>query len=145
MEIATGGSAETMQIELYKGNMLICKFDNNNVLVGSYPIEDGMRLHITDVFAFAEESVEKFTLTEEQYDKRKDTLKNFLKRNNLGKYNKKEMKEIEEKRKIAIEDEMLKSQECTPGSRCEVKIRGQPTKRGTIKYVGELSGKKGIL
>uniref|UniRef100_T1GT24 CAP-Gly domain-containing protein n=1 Tax=Megaselia scalaris TaxID=36166 RepID=T1GT24_MEGSC len=143
LEIVTGGSAGTMQIELYNGDKLLGRLDNNTRLLGSYPIEDGMRLHVIDSFLFSEDFVEKFELTEEQYNQRQDTLKSFLKKNNLGKYNEEEMKELEEKRKKAAEEEQKKAALCTLGSRCQVQVR--PSKRGEIMYNGELEGKKGIF
>lgn len=134
-----------MQIELYNGDKLLGRLDNNTRLLGSYPIEDGMRLHVIDSFLFSEDFVEKFELTEEQYNQRQDTLKSFLKKNNLGKYNEEEMKELEEKRKKAAEEEQKKAALCTLGSRCQVQVKGQPSKRGEIMYNGELEGKKGIF
>lgn len=104
-----------------------------------------MRLHVIDSFLFSEDFVEKFELTEEQYNQRQDTLKSFLKKNNLGKYNEEEMKELEEKRKKAAEEEQKKAALCTLGSRCQVQVKGQPSKRGEIMYNGELEGKKGIF
>merc|ERR1719228_2855108 len=63
-------------------------------LMGSYPVDSGMRLHVKDTSgkasAFDDEmlsKVEKFELSQEQYSKRTDTVQAFLKRNNLGKYN----------------------------------------------------------
>ncbi|KAL5281546.1 TBCB family protein [Megaselia abdita] len=134
-----------MQIELYNGDKLLCQLDENNRLLGSYPVEDGMRLHVIDAFLFSEDYVEKFELTEDQYNQKQDTLKSFLKKNKLGKYNEEEMKELEEKRKQAVEEEQRKAEQCTMGSRCQVQVKGQPSKRGVIMYNGELEGKKGIF
>lgn len=134
-----------MQVELYNGDTLLCRLNDNTRLLGSYPVEDGMRLHVIDSFLFTEEFVEKFELTEDQYNQKQDTLKSFLKKNNLGKYNEEEMKELEEKRKQALEDELRKAELCTIGSRCQVQVKGQPSKRGVVMYNGELDGKKGIF
>lgn len=47
MELLTGGNPKTMKIEVYdKNDKLICKLDDNQRLLGSYPIDDGMRLHV---------------------------------------------------------------------------------------------------
>lgn len=134
-----------MQVDVYNGDTLVCRLDDNTRILGSYPIEDGMRLHVVDSFLFSEEYVQKFELTEEQYNQKQDTLKSFLKKNNLGKYNEEEMKELEEKRKEAAEEERKNAEMCTIGSRCQVQIKGQHTRRGIIMYNGELNGKKGIF
>ncbi len=44
----TGGTAGTMKIEAYEqdSEKLVCKLDNDDVLLGSLPIDDGMRLHV---------------------------------------------------------------------------------------------------
>lgn len=109
-----------MQVELYNGDNLVCKLDNNDALVGSFPIEDGMRFHVIDNFQLFTETVEKFDLTEEQYNQKEDSLRSFLKKNKLGKYNEEEMKKIEEKRREAAEEEARKAAECKVGLRCQV-------------------------
>nr|CAD7427103.1 unnamed protein product [Timema monikensis] len=46
LELVTGGAASTMQIEVYdKDNKLVCKLTDDMALLGSYPIDDGMRMH----------------------------------------------------------------------------------------------------
>ena len=48
LELITGGNASTMNLELYsQENALIGKLDNNAALLGSYPIDDGMRIHVS--------------------------------------------------------------------------------------------------
>lgn len=145
LEIVTGGSASTMQIELYNGDRLICKMDNNNSLLGSYPIEDGMRLHVIDNFLILADDVEKFELTDTQYEQKQDSVRSFLKKNRLGKYNEEEMKQIEEKRRLAAEEEQRKSELISIGSRCKVQVKGNPTRLGTVMYKGEIDGKKGVF
>ncbi len=113
-------------------------------MLGSYPIEDGMRLHVLDNILF-EQNVEKFELTDNQYENREDSLRNFLKKNALGKYNEEEMKAIEQKRREAAERELEKARSITTGSRCRVTTTGNPTRLGTVMYNGELKGKKGIF
>merc|ERR1712107_106267 len=79
-----------------KEDKLICELSDPNALLGSFPIDDGMRLHIVDGSKFKGEfentaNVEKFELTKEEYNKREDTVAAYLKRNKLGKYNEEEM------------------------------------------------------
>jgi tubulin-folding cofactor B len=36
-----------MDLEVYnEQNKLVCKLDNDSALLGSYPLEDNMRLHV---------------------------------------------------------------------------------------------------
>lgn len=51
LELVTGGSAVTMKIKLYDNkNNFVCDIANDEALLGSYPVEDGMRIHIIDKF-----------------------------------------------------------------------------------------------
>lgn len=145
LEIVTGGCASTMQLELYNGDRLVCKLDNNDSLVGSYPIEEGMRIHVIDSFLILADEVEKFELTDTQYEQKQDSVRSFLKKNRLGKYNEEEMKQIEEKRKQAAEEEQRRADSITVGSRCKVQVKGNPTRLGTVMYKGEIDGKKGVF
>lgn len=134
-----------MQIELYNGEKLVAKLNDNDAVIGSYPIEDFMRIHVVDNFDIFNETVEKFDLTEEQYKAKQDTLRNFLKSNKLGKYDEEEMQKLEEKKKLAAEEEKKRAEAATVGSRCEVILKGQPRRIGTIMYNGELNNKRGIF
>lgn len=113
-------------------------------MLGSYSIEDGMRIHVIDNILF-DQNVEKFELTSQQYDSRDDSVRSFLKRNKLGKYNEEEMKEIEKKREEAVKRDLERAQKITVGSRCKVTTANQPTRIGTVMYNGDLEGKKGIF
>lgn len=79
-----------MQIEAYtKDNKLLCKLENDNALLGSYPLENGMRLHVIDQFQIRNEldfgNEPKFELSEEEYAKKSDSVRAFLLKNKLGK------------------------------------------------------------
>lgn len=133
-----------MQLELFSGSKLVCKIDNNDAMLGSYNIEDGMRIHVIDSILF-DQNVEKFELTTQQYDNREDSVRSFLKRNKLGKYNEEEMREIEKKREEAAQRDLERAQKISIGSRCKVTTANQPTRVGTVMYNGDLEGKKGIF
>lgn len=52
LELVTGGSAATMKLKIYdKKNNYVADIDNDEALLGSYPIDDGMRIHVVDKFA----------------------------------------------------------------------------------------------
>lgn len=147
LELLTGGNPTTMKIEVYdKNDKLICILDNGQRLLGSYPIDDGMRIHVIDNFSCTEENlnnVEKFEISEEEYAKRSDTVKAFLEKNKLGKYNEEEMKRRAEEKKQEEEAEIAAAQLCKIGDRCEVSVPNQPKRRATIMYVGKTEFKEG--
>jgi tubulin-specific chaperone B len=133
-----------MQLQLYNGDKFLTKLDDDDQLLGSYPIEDGFRIHVVDNFVF-EQNVEKFELTENQYESKEDTVRSFLKRNRLGKYNEEEMEKLEEKKKVDAEFLAKIVAAITVGSRCKVQVKGNPTRIGTVMYNGELEGKNGTF
>lgn len=145
LEILTGGNKNTMKLELYSGSKLICKIDNDEALLGSFPIENNMRLHVIDNIISFDANIEKFELTNTQYESRQDSVRSFLKRNKLGKYNEEEMKQIEQKRLEAEKREVERLEKIIIGARCKVTTSGQPTRIGTVMYKGDLEGKKGLF
>ncbi|XP_058061638.1 tubulin-folding cofactor B [Anopheles bellator] len=145
LEPITGGSAGTMQLELYSGDRLVCKLDSDSRLLGSYPVEDGMRVHVVDNFQFIQENVAKFELSTEEYDKKSDSVRSFLRKNKLGKYNEAEMAKLEEERKRQEAEDQKKIDETAVGARCRVTTKGHPTRLGTVLYKGELEGKPGLF
>lgn len=44
----TGGCAATMKVEVYEKDTekLVCALGDDSALFGSFPIDDGMRLHV---------------------------------------------------------------------------------------------------
>ncbi|XP_067013539.2 tubulin-folding cofactor B isoform X2 [Anabrus simplex] len=149
LELLTGGNAATMSIVVYtKEDTLLCTLDNDSALLGSYPIEDGMRLHVIDKFVLRNEfeeasNAERFQLSEEEYAKRTDTLKHYLEQNRLGKYSEEEMRKREEERlKEEAADEAVLSV-AKVGNRCEVKVPQTPTRRGTVMFIGPVDFKPG--
>ncbi|CAG9787604.1 unnamed protein product [Diatraea saccharalis] len=150
LELVTGGSASTMQLKLYDNkNNFVCNIDNDEALLGSYPIDDGMVIHVIDKFTLVKdltstESAERFRLSEEEYEKKGDTLRSFLQRNKLGKYNEEEMTKLKEQQQKELEEEAKLAEAVLVGARCEVRVPQQPTRRATVRYNGTLDGAKGI-
>lgn len=144
LEIITGGNAGTMQLELYSGDRLLQSLNNDDALLGSFPVEDGMRIHVVDNILF-DQNVPKFELTQEQYEKRQDSLKSFLLKNKLGKYNEEELKKLEAEKveRALLEERIVRA--AVIGSRCKVTAKGKPTRIGTVMYNGELYGKRGTF
>ena len=100
LELITGATAGTMTITVYDDkNVKVIDLSDDSSLFGSYPIENGMRLHVLDEHKMAGEfentnNVKKFELSEQEYSKRSDTVQSFMKRNKMGKYNEEEMAKL---------------------------------------------------
>ena len=145
LEMIAGGTAGTMKVAAYdKEDKFICDLSDKAALLGSFPIDDGCRLHVVDSSRMKGEfentdNVEKFELTKEEYSKREDTVAAYLKRNKLGKYNEEEMAELA-RQKEAKEEEKRVVEEggMEVGARCEITILGQLNRRGTIRFVGNV-------
>lgn len=147
LELLTGGSSETMKLELFdKENKMICPLSDDNALFGSYPVEDGMRLHVVDKFSLRNElefeNVEKYEMPTELYAKKQDTVRAYLMRNKLGKYHDDELKkrELAEKEK---EEEKNMAEAMILGSRCQVTLPGAARRLGAVRYAGKVDGLNG--
>lgn len=142
----TGGSAGTMQLQLFNGNKLLAQLDNDEAELGSYPIENDMRIHVIDNFQnlFGDGNVEKFELSDKQYDERRNTVRDYLKTRNLGKYNEEEMKALEERKKQEQLEQEQKAEPIKIGDRCMVTSKG-PRRIGTVRYKGSFHLKPGIF
>jgi len=79
--------------------------------------------------------VEKFELSAEQYANRNDTVKAFLQRNKLGKYNEEEMKKMEAEKAEQEAAELELAKAIHVGDRCEVAVPNALAKRGLVSLV----------
>lgn len=147
LQIITGGDAGTMVVELHKGEQVLTSLADDCMMLGALSIEPGMRFHVKDNFCWdlSDEPVEKFVLAESEYDQKDNTVRSFLKKNRMGKYNEEEYQREEAKRKEKEALEKQKVELCTLGSRCQVTVKGCPTRRGMVMYNGPLEGKSGIF
>lgn len=135
-----------MQLQLFNGDELIAQLDNDDAEFGSYPIENDMRLHVIDNFhnfLGQDSGVEKFKLTDKQYDERRNTVRDYLKTHHLGKYNDEELKALEERKKQDHAEQEKKSESINIGDRCMV-TRGA-RRMGTVRYKGTFHLKPGIF
>uniref|UniRef100_A0A8D2IGT8 Tubulin folding cofactor B n=2 Tax=Varanus komodoensis TaxID=61221 RepID=A0A8D2IGT8_VARKO len=150
LELVVGSPASCMDLELYTpDDKFLMKLDSDESLLGSYPIDDGCRIHVIDrsgatLGEYEDVSrVEKFEIPDAEYEKRTDSARSFMKRSKLGQYNKEEMlkREMEQEQKLAEEKALAEA--IAVGVRCEVRASGQPSKRGTVMYVGLTEFKPG--
>jgi len=150
LEMVTGAGAGSMAVAVFDGDdKHVCELCDDAKLLGACHVEEGYRLHVTDnskTFGEFEDvsKVEKFEISDDSYDKKTDTVRSFLRRNQLGKYNEEEMAAIREQEQREKEQEESKAATLQEGQRCEVRVQGFPTRRGTVRFVGETAFKPGL-
>lgn len=153
LELLTGASSSTMRLELRdsEGSTLLGRMDKDEeARLDTFPICDGLVLHVSDPLLNVDEfrdlsKVAKVELTEEAYNRRNNTARAFLQKHGLGRYN----EDVQERTKRLEEEKARKQREVLKvihvGNRCEVVgIAGQPRRRGTVAYVGEVDFKPGV-
>ncbi|KAJ6663801.1 hypothetical protein lerEdw1_009880 [Lerista edwardsae] len=150
LELVVGSPASCMDLELYTpDDKFVMKLDSDEALLGSYPVDDGCRIHVIDqsgarLGEYEDVSqVEKFQIPDSDYEKRTDTARSFLKRNKLGQYNQEEMSKKAAEQEQRLAEEKALAEAISVGARCEVRSAGQPSKRGTVMYVGLADFKPG--
>lgn len=87
--------------------------------------------------------VEKYKISQEAYDQRQDSVRSFLKRSKLGRYNEEERAQQEAETTQRLTEEKAQASAIPMGSRCEVRAPGQLPRRGTVMYVGLTDFKPG--
>jgi tubulin-folding cofactor B len=154
LELICGYMASDMKLKLLnKEKKYLCDIDDESKMLGFYPVEDGYFLQVNATKSVLgpgigedDPNFKKFELTDEEYAKKKGTVKEFKQKNKLGQYadhNKElvEQKEREAKEKIETEKKLIESMKV--GDRCQVKVANAPTRLGTVMYLGELVNKPG--
>ncbi|XP_060902844.1 tubulin-folding cofactor B [Labrus mixtus] len=142
LEMVVGASVSSMDLELYGvSDKFLQKMDDNEALLGSYPVDDECRIHVIDrsggQLEFTDVSkVEKFELSDEAYKKRTDSARSFMKNLRVGQYNEEEMARKKAELAAQREEEKVAANSISVGNRCKVQVIGQPTKLGTVMYVG---------
>ncbi|KAJ1106932.1 hypothetical protein NDU88_004330 [Pleurodeles waltl] len=148
LELVVGTPASCMDLELYSlDNKLIMRMDSDDSLLGSYPVDDGCRIHVIDksgsrIGEYEDVSrVEKYEISSDAYEKRSDSVRSFLKRNKMGQFKDESAAKSDLEQKLAVEKSLAEA--ITVGARCEIHVSGQPTKRGTVMYSGLVDFKPG--
>ena len=145
LELISGVPAGGMKLKVYNADgQLVCVLDDDNALLGSYHVDDGCRIHVIDtsgssVGQFEDVSkVEKYEMSQDDYDKRSDSVKAYKERMKMGRFNPELQKQKEEEKQKKAEDEAKAIEGIKVGERCEVKVPGHLTRRGTVQYAGML-------
>ncbi|CAO3686274.1 unnamed protein product [Umbelopsis vinacea] len=149
LEPITGIPAATQSISLYNGEIFIGKIDNESSMLGAYPVEDYMRIHVTDLNPHRLKNqyndtslVEKFELTEDEYAKRTDTVLAFKQRNKLGRFS----DEASEASDASERVQEQASKVISIGDRCEIQLTEDAAmrKRGCVRFIGSTSFQTGV-
>ncbi|KAI8584071.1 hypothetical protein K450DRAFT_221366 [Umbelopsis ramanniana AG] len=149
LEPITGIPASTQSISLYNGETLIGRIDDDTRMLGAYPIDDYMRIHVIDLNPHRLKNqyndtslVDKFELTEEEYAKRTDSVMAFKQRNKLGRFS----DEASESSQASEKAQEEASKVIHLGDRCEVQLTDDATlrKRGSVRFIGSTEFQPGI-
>lgn len=134
--IITGTKPDDQRLELKDDQKTLCVMLDESKTLGQYGAMNDFIVRVVDIDPFKTTSqfsnvdaIEKYTISEEDYNKRDDTFRKWKERNvaNTEASQPKEEKEIE--------PETEPSEDVQVGARCEVQNSGKP--RGTIQFVGK--------
>ncbi|KAM6395721.1 tubulin-folding cofactor B [Rhynochetos jubatus] len=148
LELVVGSPASCMDLELYSAEEEpLGRLDCDEALLGSYPVADGCRVHVTDrsgarMGEYEDVSqVEKYVMSESDYDKRTESLRTFLRQQRQQRQDADATRRWE-----AEEEQQRRAREAAAlpvGTRCRVRVQGQPAKPATVMYLGETHFKPG--
>eukprot|EP00124_Ichthyophonus_hoferi_P003233 Ihof_evm6s269 gene=Ihof_evmTU6s269 len=143
LELVSGILGEHQVLDLLDvAENVVAKVNNDSYYLKDYPVADGMTLKVTTTgppprTAEEESGVPKFELTDAEYDKRTDTVRDFKRRMKLGRFGEEE----------AGASASATSEEQVPqmnvGQRCLVTVLGLPPRLGTVRFVGQPHFKPG--
>ncbi|XP_034025112.1 tubulin-folding cofactor B [Thalassophryne amazonica] len=150
LEMIVGANASSMDLELFSvTDNFVQRLDDNEALLGSYPVDDNCRIHVIDRSGalsgeYSDVSkVEKFEISDDAYEQRTESARSFLKKQGLGRFNEEEMAKKQAEQADRENKQKAAADAITVGSRCQVQVAGQPTKLGTVMYVGTTDFKSG--
>uniref|UniRef100_A0A8V5GZ86 Uncharacterized protein n=1 Tax=Melopsittacus undulatus TaxID=13146 RepID=A0A8V5GZ86_MELUD len=150
LELVVGSPASCMELELYgTDDELLGRLDCDEALLGSYELWDGCRVHVIDrsgarIGEYEDVSqVEKYEMTESDYDKRPESVRSFLRQRQWGRFDAEAAERREQQLRQRREQEAALAAALPVGTRCLVRVPGQPSRRGTVMYVGQTDFKPG--
>ncbi|VDK42252.1 unnamed protein product [Anisakis simplex] len=143
IQLVVGMAAEAMQIELRdKTGKFIASLTDDMATLENLGIGDGMNVHVKDSSGLVSNlmdpsMVEKYAISDEQYDQRDESVRAWKKRQGLG------MSPDGQQSQHEIEASRQMAEHIKVGSRCSVQLSNQPEKRGVVSFVGETQFKPG--
>ncbi|XP_065593829.1 tubulin-folding cofactor B, partial [Cyrtonyx montezumae] len=150
LELVVGTAAQRMEVELRgAGGEVLALLQPDHAPLRAFPVSDGCQLHVIDrsggrVGQFEDVSqVPKYEMADSDYDKRTDSVRSFLRQRRWGRFDAAaERQRVEEEEERRARDAALAAA-MSPGSRCMVRLPGQPGHKATIAYVGLTDFKPG--
>ncbi|KAG5837226.1 hypothetical protein ANANG_G00237070 [Anguilla anguilla] len=150
LEMVVGSPASCMDLQLFSASdKFLQKMEDNEALLGSYAVDDDCRIHVIDrsgaqTGEFSDLSkVEKYEIPEDVYEKRTDSVRSFLKKKKVGQFDEEKMAQREAEKAERELEEKTAAEAISVGRRCQVLVSGQPTKVGTVMFVGTADFKPG--
>ncbi|XP_041851101.1 tubulin-folding cofactor B [Melanotaenia boesemani] len=150
LELIVGAPASFMDLDIFSvSGKFLQKMDDNEALLGSYPVDDNCRIHVIDRSGgqmgelLDVSKVEKFEISDDAYDKRTDSARSFMKKQHVGRFNEEEMAKKQADLMARNAEQKAAADAISVGSRCKVEVLGQPVKLGTVMYVGTTDFKPG--
>ena len=140
-----GTPAEHQELVLYDGDRLVARMNDDSRMLGYYGCKNGSRIHVIDNDPWSlsrngglddVSQVKKYRMTDEDYDKRENTLRAWKRRlldADPAKYFELFPHEAPQEGEANFLEE-ASTEGITVGARCEVLPGG---KRGTVKWVGQ--------
>ncbi|XP_065839653.1 tubulin-folding cofactor B-like [Oscarella lobularis] len=145
LELITGASCRSMELDLFdRDDQFVRSLQDDDATLESASVASGMRVHVTDREKRAGEfddlsAVPKYEMKDDEYAKRSDSVRAFKERMKLGRFN----PEAQAQKDEEMKKEKDAAELISVGSRCEVRVTGNPLRRGTVAYVGETGFKPG--
>ncbi|KAJ8385038.1 hypothetical protein AAFF_G00195680 [Aldrovandia affinis] len=150
LEMVVGTPASSMDLQLFSASdKFLQNMEDNEALLGSYPVDDDCRIHVIDISGaqtgeFSDVSkVEKYEIPDDVYEKRTESVRSFMKKKKVGQFNEDMMAQREAEKADREMEEKAAIEAIVVGNRCQVLVAGQPTKVGTVMFVGTADFKPG--
>jgi len=154
LELVTGVQVMWMQLELYNEDNELMHKTQDDKMLGYYSPSDQWRVHVlnTNPNKSAEDEyndlskVEKYVMSEEEYNKKEGSVRDFMMKNKVGKFSDEAQNQAQNQEEVAKRkeaEELEKAKKLKVGDRCETTVPKQPRRRGSVAYIGETEFKPG--
>eukprot|EP01134_Creolimax_fragrantissima_P004740 CFRG4740T1 len=147
LELVTGIIASDMRIDLRSSDeKMIRILSDDELTLAECGVEANMVLHVVDTnpgaTKYTDDSaeIEKFELTKKEYETRPDTVLEYKKQNQMGRFAPDHEIKVAAKRT----EEDMHATSLVVGGRCEVRVDNGPARRGTVRFVGTTHFRDGI-
>jgi len=156
LELLTGCHSASMRltVESVKGSK-VCEIaaGDNERLLGSFHIDDGMTVRVTDPDGIDWnnlEKVEKQDMSDDVYDtfkptNVKPTVREYKRIHKMGKFNPEFQKKAQADFECQQQMEAEARERIKKGNRCEVALKGNVKHRGEVCFIGETQFKPDML